>query len=56
MVRGWFGSKKQKETCLNQFGLCAQNKITLLGSIINGGGEPIMTFDNEYMNLHFDNE
>jgi hypothetical protein len=49
--------KKQKETCLNQFVLRAQKYDPRFNNQHKlGGGEPIMTFDNEHMNLHFDNE
>jgi hypothetical protein len=50
----WCGSKNiyQKDMCLKVSGLCAQNMITILDSIINIIGEPIRPL-NEHEIVHF---
>ena len=55
------GSKNiyQKDMCLKEIGLHAQNITTILVSIVNikaGGGGGLMWPFNEHKNLHFDNK
>ena len=57
-VRCGSKNKCQKDiTCLKEFGLHAQNMITILDSIvsINGGGRHVRLL-NENENLHFTSE
>ena len=51
--RNWY----QKDTCLKQIGLYAQNRLTILGSTANmiGGGGPYAHF-NKHADLYFENE
>ena len=38
MSRLMLRTDTQKDTCYNEIGLCAQNKDTILGSIVNTNG------------------
>ena len=55
----WLGvdlKSDTKKTCWKEAGLCAQNMLTILGSVVNmKGGGGYMTI-NEHENLHFSNE
>ena len=52
----WISNRYQKgNMSLKEIGLCDQNMLTRLGSIVNITRWPIWPF-NEHKNLHFDNE
>ena len=42
----------QKDTCLKEIELCAQNMLSILGLIVNINGGTYQSFD-EHDNLHF---
>ena len=57
MIRCGSKNKYQKNVCLKESELHAQNLITILGSIVNIMGRRIWPFnEDENENLHFDDE
>ena len=60
MVKCGSKNRHQKDMCLKEIGLTAQNMFTILGSIVNiigpGGGEGRIWALNEHESLHFDND
>ena len=57
----WFGvapiSDIKKSKCLKEIGLCAQNTITIPGSIVNIlKGEGLYNPFNAYKSLHLEND
>ena len=57
VVRCGSKNKRQSDTCSKEIGLCAQNTLTIRGSVVNmiEGG---ILYDHlyEYENLHFDSD